>query len=241
MSLSCHPDTGAPASRVTPTIVPVQDRSGCSAKIHGTSCAYKGYGCRCPDAREANRLYRKRLREGRQPSAMTDATGTARRIQALCAIGYPQHMQASELGWTVQRVSQLCVLERQQINRATVAKVAELYGRWWNIPGPSEIARERAQIAGWLAPMWWDDIDDPAELPVAPGVDEQVDEIVVERACDNRLGELQLTRAEQHEVIRRLSATGMTAAQIAQRARVNERTVQRARVAAARPREEAAA
>src|SRR5690349_8687682 len=63
-------------------------RPDCTADIHGTQYAYSHRGCRCPHARNDDRIYRKRLREGRHTAAYVDATGTARRLQGLNAQGH---------------------------------------------------------------------------------------------------------------------------------------------------------
>lgn len=43
---------------------PTVDRTGCDAPRHGTGSAYANYGCRCPDAREAERRRRGQQRAG---------------------------------------------------------------------------------------------------------------------------------------------------------------------------------
>ncbi|MCI2421534.1 WhiB family transcriptional regulator [Saccharopolyspora sp. K220] len=48
---------------------PSVDRSGCTAKRHGDRSAYVG-GCRCEDAREADRRYKAALANGRARSGV---------------------------------------------------------------------------------------------------------------------------------------------------------------------------
>lgn len=140
------------------------DRSACTAPRHGTKNAYQLAKCRCPDAREANRIYHKRLREKRNSAAFVPAIGTVRRIQALCAIGHSYLTIGAALGvTTAQAVQQIG--ESGQVHRATAAKVADLYEQWSMTVGTSSITRGRAESRGWAPPLAWDNIDDPAEKP----------------------------------------------------------------------------
>lgn len=103
--------------------------------------------------------------------------GTARRIQALGA-----------LGWSVNAIAEQCGLDRfpldsalagQEITAKSALAVREVYEQLWDRrPAPStraeavSVARtlRRATESGWAPPMAWDDdaIDDPQALP-APG------------------------------------------------------------------------
>lgn len=144
------------------------DRSSCSGRLHGTMSAYTSYGCRCPDAREVARLYRKRLREGRQPSAWVDSTGTNRRIRALQAIGWPAQELSRLLGHRKPSrsmvSSRMC---RTQCRRDFAQRVACLYEELRHIPGPSLTAAIRAQRSGYAPPPAWGrgTIDDPQAQP----------------------------------------------------------------------------
>ncbi|NUO59033.1 MAG: hypothetical protein HOV78_20420 [Hamadaea sp.] len=103
-----------------------------------------------------------------------DGTGTGRRLQALCF-----------LGWSVGQISAQSGLDRQALDKAihggaisvkTRDAVRATYDRLWNQPPPETNKRERiaasrsrrrALIAGWAPPLAWDDeaIDDPAATP----------------------------------------------------------------------------
>lgn len=98
--------------------------------------------------------------------ADVDATGTRRRIQALLAIGYTQALIAAELGVSQRSVS--AFTHRDFVTAETRAAIAEVYSRWCMTPGPSRLSRDRAKAAGWVPPLAWDDIDDPAEKPQMP-------------------------------------------------------------------------
>lgn len=144
------------------------DRTGCTWPRHGTRANYDR-GCRCPDAREAHRLYRKRRREGRALDAYIDATGTRRRLQALAAIGWSAPALAARSTVTSTMISYL----RQPstgplVRRDIAAVVTALYDRWSGTPGPCGRVRGAARHNRYAPPLAWDDdaIDDPAASPV---------------------------------------------------------------------------
>jgi hypothetical protein len=95
--------------------------------------------------------------------APVDATGTRRRIQGLVAMGWRQAQIAEQIGTTQTGVS---ALTRQRfVTSETAILVRDLFKRWAMTPGPSQLSRDRARAAGWMVPLAWDDIDDPAETP----------------------------------------------------------------------------
>jgi transcriptional regulator with XRE-family HTH domain len=102
--------------------------------------------------------------------ALTDATGARRRLRALAALGWPASHLARQLGMNPVAVRTLMRGDRQRVTVATARKVAALYDRLWNTPGPSEATRARASRAGWPVPLAWDDesIDDPDARPATP-------------------------------------------------------------------------
>lgn len=95
--------------------------------------------------------------------ADVDATGTARRIQALVAMGWPQSLIAAELGTAQNAVSAMAL--RQKVTAERAIAVRELFGRWAMTPGPSNVSRTRARSKGWVTILGWNDIDDPDETP----------------------------------------------------------------------------
>lgn len=95
-----------------------------------------------------------------------DQTGTARRLQALAAIGWTGTALAAESGMMQQQISFLTKGARP-VAASVAERVAGLYDRLSMLPGPSESARKRAEVKGWARPLEWDDetIDDPDGVP----------------------------------------------------------------------------
>jgi hypothetical protein len=150
------------------------DRSGCTSHLHGDDSAYR-YGCRCPDAREASRLRRKRAREGRSVPGCVNHLGTMRRLQALAALGWPLDALAAELDMSPGHVKDLrCHGRGDVVYRTTAARVAAVYERLSGTPGSSERVRRYAARQDWPSPMAWDevDIDDPAARAYGRRVEE---------------------------------------------------------------------
>ncbi len=194
------------------------DRSNCTAARHGDYSAYSWHRCRCPEAREAWRLYQKRTREGRQPSAYTNATGTARRLQALCALGYGWRDLAHRLGWHSEVIARIAKLADPQVLRRTAHAINDLYDQLAATPADetrgAKYARTVARRHGWVPPLAWDDdpgphhIDDPDATPnIGAGNDAQPDHEVVARAVAGELYWSQLTHSDRVETVRRLLAT----------------------------------
>lgn len=143
-----------------------EPRPGCVARRHGDMSAYSCYMCRCPDAREAWRLYRKRLREGRVQPAHVDSTGTARRLQALAAIGWSLDALTPHLGCSVGALQSRRMARWPTVTRASAERVARVYDELSMTAGPSSRTRDVAARNGWVPPLAWDDdIDDPAATP----------------------------------------------------------------------------
>lgn len=143
------------------------DRAGCSARRHGTAVAYDAYKCRCPDARDAHRVYRKRIRHGRITPGPVSTIGSSRRLQALAAIGWTLDELVPHCGLTRDTLRRIRSRAQTQMYRSTAARIRELYEELSGTVGPSQIARDRARAAGWAPPLAWDDdtIDDPDAVP----------------------------------------------------------------------------
>lgn len=108
------------------------------------------------------------------PSASIDATGTARRIQAL-----------AYAGWSIQQIADQAGLGRQALDRAlrgrpvlvrTARAIRDTYDTLWDQAPPetsqqerttAERARRSARAAGWAPALAWDgdQIDDPDATP----------------------------------------------------------------------------
>ena len=145
---------------------------------------------------------------------MVDATGTKRRLRALARIGWSFVHVAAELG--VSRAAVQQYLANGQVYQTTAARIADLYDRWWDQPGPSVRAACRAERRGWPPPLAWDDdeIDDPAATPAPPPT--------VIRSRMNR-------DPDREEKVMELTRAGLSAGEIALRLRTNQRYVTRVR------------
>jgi hypothetical protein len=193
---------------------------------HGQPVTYDWWGCRCAECRDAHRIYRKRLREGRQPAAKVRSLGTARRLQALAALGYSFRDLAAHLAVTPRRVSDMAGPRDPYVLRETAALVAEVFERLAATPGSSRYALTVARRSGWLPPLAWDDIDDPDEVPgleLAGG--SFVDEVAVERALNGE--RVELTDGELLDAARVGVARGMTPWAISVALRMNVFSVNR--------------
>lgn len=97
------------------------------------------------------------------------STGTARRLQALVALGYTQTYLWDRLTGDAKRhnLHHLLMHARPTVNATTARKVAELYDELSMTPGPSERARRKAAYYGWAPPLAWDEdeIDNPEAHP----------------------------------------------------------------------------
>lgn len=150
-------------------------------------------------------------RPTRRP-ALVDAVGTARRLQALTALGHPIAALAAELGRHPSFVAKLRRMAAPQI-RADVAKsVDDLYVRLEGTAGPCDRTRALAREFGWAPPLAWDDrIDDPAAVP------DEVAGDAVARAVAGELPAVALTYAERLEAVRKLLRRRWSDQQIAER------------------------
>lgn len=114
-------------------------------------------------ARTAEAIFKVPFPVGFSGAGVVDATGTHRRIRALCALGYSQRYQDSRLSANSRTVSQhLC---QTMVTSATARRIAELYDELSGTEGPSRAAREDAKRKGWAPPLAWGDIDDPEDRP----------------------------------------------------------------------------
>jgi hypothetical protein len=163
------------------------DRSTCPGRQHGTRTAYHNHGCRCADAREAQRIALKRKREGRATSDLVPAIGTARRLQSLVASGYRQSALAPMLGVSGQRVNCLITPARHWVTRPIEAAVKALFRQIDGTDGGSQYARTTARRNGWVDAAAWDNIDDPDEEPKVDVPDVDVgDPVLVERVLEGQ-------------------------------------------------------
>lgn len=108
------------------------------------------------------------------PNSPIEATGTARRIQALAALGHTLTSIAEAIGWSLQNLSDVVregsIPYACRVEVRTAQAVAALYDRWsMTVPTGwvADQARRRAARHGWLPPLAWDDeqLDDPTAVP----------------------------------------------------------------------------
>ena len=142
---------------------------------HGTTRGFHA-GCREQCCRWAISRYQKqiRLNQRRGTRLSVPAVGAQRRIQALMTLGWTSEDIATEAGYT-HRNQVLRILNGQKgkpctwLERKTHETIAELFERMAMQVPPMDRYRRRARTMaerrGWLPPLAWDDIDDPAEQP----------------------------------------------------------------------------
>lgn len=191
------------------------DRSACTAGRHGDRSAYDWWGCRCPDGREAHRLYRKRLRHGRQPPAHIPAAGTARRLQGLVALGYSWRELAAHLGVSNRRTADIGMNPDGVVHRDTAARVSVIFERLSGTPGTSKYALKVAARYGFMPPLAWDDIDNPHEVPNLGGDAQVIDAVRLDRALSG--SRMALDSHEKHHAVHRGVDQGMPLHLIAER------------------------
>jgi hypothetical protein len=94
--------------------------------------------------------------------------GTARRLQALCALGWSRDALAEQLGCSPQLIERHRTGRLPRLHRDTAARYEAIYQRLQGTPGPSQAARAHATGRGWAPPLLWDDdtLDDPTAHPI---------------------------------------------------------------------------
>ena len=200
----------------------------CTGTRHGTATAYQAYGCRCPEAKEAQRLYKKRraLRQYQGKPNRVPAIGARRRLQALMVNGWPSHDLMAHLGYST---GGNWILYAESLHVDTADRVAKMYDRLWDKPGPSKWVATWARNKGFAPPMAWDDvlIDDPLCQPFMENVqDLHIDEIAVERFVHGDIDWRKLTVAERIQGAVRLDRLGYSRKQIFDRCHVNTQQLQ---------------
>lgn len=155
--------------------------------------------------------------------------GSARRLQALIAIGYSQTMLAELLDKNVGNFHSLVTGARAMVVASTHDAVVDLYERLSGSPlhgGSAERARRVAERNGWVSPLAWDDID----TDVAPDQGDTsfaVDDVAIELACAGE--QVRLYPQERRIAVARLHGQQFSDRRIANTLHVAERTVVRIR------------
>lgn len=111
--------------------------------------------------------------DAKAAGALTDSTGTRRRLQALVLAGWPQARLATELG--MDRTNFNKTIHADQVRASTKTAVRAMYDRLWRTDprdhGVSNHSHIRSinlgRAKGWAPVGAWDDdtIDDPAAAP----------------------------------------------------------------------------
>lgn len=162
------------------------------------------------------------------------ARGTHRRIQALVARGWSQSKLAEMLD--IDRGNFGMLMQREQVFARTHRQVAALFDELWNQLPPREVWRDKiaysrsvgyARARRWLPPLAWDDIDADEEPPVVDEVGDEVDTVAVDLACAGE--QVRLSVAERRVAVTQLSEAGYADGVIAERLRLNVRSVLRIR------------
>ncbi|WP_326739103.1 hypothetical protein [Streptomyces sp. NBC_01022] len=93
--------------------------------------------------------------------------GSARRLQALYAIGHGALAISKRFDINHSTISQIVNGRYRLINGSVAVRVQGIYDQLSRTPGPSKKARARAAACAWAPPAAWDDeaLDDPAAAP----------------------------------------------------------------------------
>jgi hypothetical protein len=99
--------------------------------------------------------------------ARVSSLGASRRLQALMANGWDADTLAVELHATPNQVSRWRWRASPTMRHGDHERIAGLYGRIGDRPGPSETARVQARMRGYAPPICFDDedLDDPNGKP----------------------------------------------------------------------------
>lgn len=160
------------------------------------------------------RRYEARVYLNRGP-ILQDATGSIRRLRALCRMGWTQGEIGAqpELQVSAERISQFARGRHALMTPETIKSITAVYRRLCRtIPTGThaDYARGLATAKGWDGPGAWDDetIDDPTAQPSRArfrfSESDDIDEAAVLRRMSGE--RVHLTMAERVEVVRRLRA-----------------------------------
>lgn len=179
------------------------DRADCIAKRHGTSNAYMNHRCRCPDARDAQRIYVKkrklaRLRGQLGRPDMVPTWRVKRRVQALARMGYAsREVQRAAWGYDLGSGTGSWA-SRSSMTAGRFAALDAVYQRWSAVRGTNERARWHAERMNFAAPLDWDNIDDPDEVPhnqCPEGLEQR--RLAAERERDRNRGKTRWARRQE--------------------------------------------
>ena len=166
-----------------------------------------------------------------EDNALVPVFAARRRIRALIAHGYSQTYLARQLGMPPAHAVMSVLVERklragatgQYITASRERAIKALFDQLQMIPGPSDQAREYARERGWALPFEWDEeaLDDPNGTPMCAKYRRE------SREGDRT--ERSEKAAERRSRVAELTAEGLSAAEIAVRLGISQRTVVRDR------------
>lgn len=166
---------------------------------------------RAAAAAEAMHAYnRSRGRAGR-----LDTQGTARRLQALVAMGWGYLALERETGIPDSELALHATKQRDYIFPSTAAKIAAAYDRLSMRLPPANTggerqsitkAKRRAERNGWAGPLCWDDIDNDEAPDYGGGQDTDIDPVVVMRLLEGQ--RVTSTKAEKEAAMATWVADG---------------------------------
>jgi len=170
-------------------------------------------------------------------TALVDATGSHRRLQALVAVGWSQRRLAVRLGISPANFGTM--MRRPRVLASKALAIRDLYEELWNTAPECRSTQERLAVTrsrnlaaarGWVPPMAWndEDIDNP---DAAPAFDDSVyglDEVAIERALEGDKT-VSLTKEERAEVVRIGTASHLSAKDLADLLGASTRTIVRNR------------
>ena len=148
---------------------------------HGKSSTCNA-GCRCEPCRAERMRYEKRRRialaRAGAPTSQRgrwlvgrvytrDLVGVTRRLRALARMGYRATDVAAATGLHPVQVQRYMAGNETAVLKTSYDKIAAAYNQLSMTPGPSTLARNRAEAKHWPPPLAWDDdtIDNPNAQP----------------------------------------------------------------------------
>ena len=93
------------------------------------------------------------------------ALGSRRRLRALAALGWSLPELADRFDMPAMTLSVIRSGKTVLVHAHVAAQIRDMYDALHMTPGPSGITRRAAEKRGWHAPLAWDQIDEPNEMP----------------------------------------------------------------------------
>lgn len=143
-----------------------------------------------------------------------NATGSARRLRALAALGHNWTVVGARTGMTPDRLGWIARGKTDIVRPEEAQKIAAAYRALSTMPGAMKQIATAARNKGWHGPLAWDDIDDPDCKPETGG--------------NTSVFRRRKTSVDPARVAR-LTAMGRTNEQIAAELGCHERTISRVR------------